>query len=126
MTTAPPSTAFIVIAVAASLSSAAYGQSVEGARGKVLFQQRCAICHSIAPKKVGMGPDLAGVVGRKAGATLFNYSPALKNSGVVWTVTELDAYLAAPTKKLPGARMALPTPAAGDRRDIIAYLSTVR
>jgi cytochrome c len=126
MTTSSLSVPLIAIVLAASLSSIANAQSADIARGKTLFQQRCVICHSVAPKKVGMGPNLAGVVGRKAGTTSFNYSSALKNSGVVWSANELDAYLAAPAKKIPGARMALPTPVAGDRRDIIGYLSTVR
>lgn len=110
----------------AVLSAPALAQAGDAGRGKTLFQQRCAMCHSVAPKGTGVGPNLAGVVGRKAGTTGFSYSPAVKNSGLVWDRATLDSYLTAPMKKIPGARMAVSTPAAADRRDIILYLAGIR
>lgn len=95
-------------------------------RGKTLFQQRCAACHSVAPNARGVGPNLAGVVGRKAGTATYNYSPAMQKAGLVWNAANLDAYLAAPRKVVPGTKMLIGTPAAGDRREIIAYLSATR
>jgi len=39
----------------------------DAAKGAVVFK-RCVACHTVEPgKKAGMGPNLAGIVGRKAG-----------------------------------------------------------
>ncbi|BBE32558.1 hypothetical protein SmB9_02160 [Sphingosinicella microcystinivorans] len=72
-----------------------------------------------------MGPNLSGVVGRKAGTGEFNYSPAMKDSGIVWTSEKLDAFLLKPAATVKGTRMAfagLPQP--NDRANVIAYLAT--
>ena len=72
----------------------------------------------------GVGPNLHGVIGRKAGEVAdFRYSPAMKRSGVTWSERELDAYIAEPQKKIPGNRMPYSgMPEARDRADLIAYL----
>lgn len=116
----------IGLGMGAVLPAPALAQAGDAGRGKTLFQQRCAMCHSVVPKGTGVGPNLAGVVGRKAGTAGFAYSPAVKKSGLVWDGPTLDSYLAAPMKKIPGARMAVATPAAADRRDIIVYLTGIR
>lgn len=100
----------------------------DAARGAVLFD-RCVICHSNtkgAPNR--MGPNLFGVVGRKAGTYPgFAYSAAMKKAGFMWTVPKLDGYLADPQKVVPGNQM----PIAGisdpqQRADIAAYLASLR
>lgn len=119
----------ILVALVAGAAHAGPGAGASGdaARGKTLFQQRCAACHSVGPNGAKVGPNLAGVVGRTAGtAVKFNYSPAMKKSGLVWSAATLDSYLASPMAKVPGARMAVSTPKADDRRDIIAYLGGVK
>jgi cytochrome c len=71
----------------------------------------------------GIGPNLHGVVGRAAASVPgFNYSPALKASKLRWDEATLDAYLAAPSKKVPGSRMPIATPDPAKRAAIIAYL----
>lgn len=96
--------------------------------GAVLFN-RCAICHSTAKGAANrMGPNLFGVVGRKAGTYPgFVYSSALKRAGFVWTVPRLEAWLADPQKLVPGNNM----PIAGiadpnQRSDLTAYLATLK
>lgn len=75
-----------------------------------------------------MGPNLFGVVGRKAGSYPgYSYSGAMKSAGSVWTTSKLDAYLADPQKLVPGNNM----PLAGisdpqQRADIAAYLATLK
>jgi cytochrome c len=98
------------------------------ARGSALFS-RCYICHSNTKGAANrVGPNLFGVVGRKAGAYPgFVYSPAMKKAGFVWTVPKLEAYLADPQKLVPGNEM----PIAGitdpqQRADIAAYLATLK
>ena len=93
--------------------------------GEKVFGQ-CKTCH-VAEKGVNrVGPSLWGVVGRTAGSIAgFKYSPANKNSGLVWTDTQLFTYLEAPQKVVPGTYMSfagLKKPQ--DRANVIAYLKT--
>lgn len=85
----------------------------------------CAACHSRdagAPQR--MGPNLRGVVGRKAGSNPgFDYSPALRASNITWDAAQLDAYLAAPAKHVPGTRMVIAVPDPARRQVLIEYLS---
>jgi cytochrome c len=97
------------------------------ANGETLFRQRCQVCHSVVPAKpAGVGPNLRGVVGRKAAAATFNYSTAMKQSKIIWTQANLDRYLAAPTKTVPGTRMVTAVNDAAQRAAIIKYLSQTK
>lgn len=96
--------------------------------GAALFN-RCAICHSNAkgaPNR--LGPNLFGVVGRKAGTYPgFSYSGAMKRAGFVWTPQKLDSYIEDPQKVVPGNAM----PFAGisdasQRANIVVYLATLK
>ncbi len=76
------------------------------------------------PGATGVGPDLHGVIGRRAGALdSFRYSPALKKSGITWSRQTLDAYVADPQKAVPANRMPYGgMPEAKDRADLLDYL----
>ena len=97
------------------------------AQGERVFQ-RCFACHSVVAGEDKLpGPNLRGVVGRRAGTQPgFRFSPVLIEAGargLVWTRATLDAYLADPERFLPGTEMAMPglhEPV--DRRDVIDYL----
>jgi cytochrome c len=85
----------------------------------------CRACHQIGPDaKIAVGPVLSGVVGRKAGTFAdYNYSPANKDSGIVWTPEELDRYLESPQSVVPHTKMIFPgLKDAQKRKDVIAYL----
>lgn len=71
-----------------------------------------------------IGPTLAGIIGRKAGAEPgFNYSPAMKQANITWTPQTLAAYLTDPQKSMPGNRMPFPgLKSAHERNDVVAYL----
>jgi len=92
--------------------------------GRPVFR-KCQACHSIAPGKNLLGPSLAGVIGRKAGAEAgFNYSPAMKSADIVWNPETLDQYLADPAKVVPGNKMPFPgLKTDHDRADVIAFLA---
>lgn len=92
--------------------------------GKAAFAI-CSACHAVTEGAAsGVGPNLAGVVGRKAGSVAgFAYSDAMKGSAITWTESELDAYLADPVGKVPGTTMtAGAVRDAAQRVAIIAYL----
>ena len=97
------------------------------ARGERVFQ-RCFACHSVAAGADKLpGPNLRGVIGRRAGTLRgFRFSPALVAAGargLVWTREILDAYLADPERFIPGTEMGLPgLRESDDRRDVIDFL----
>ena len=76
----------------------------------------------------GVGPSLHGVVGRAAGSlTGFSYSEAMAKSGLTWTESELDAFIANPAGKVPGTEMVAGQVADAQRRAaIIAYLASLK
>ena len=85
----------------------------------------CRACHEIGPgAKVSVGPALNDIVGRKAGTYEgYNYSPANKDSGIVWTPEELDKYLTSPQTVVPHTKMIFPgLKDAQKRQDVIAFL----
>ena len=96
--------------------------------GQKLFGQRCAFCHSIAAaERKPLGPELAGVFGRKAASIAdYKYSPAFAALTVTWDDKSLDEFLVAPAKLAPGTPMAIGVPQAADREDLIAYLKSVK
>ena len=94
--------------------------------GKTVYNQ-CAACHAVEEGVNRVGPSLYGIMGREAGsAEGFNYSDAMKNSGITWDEETLNAYLEDPRGYIPGNRM----PYGGlkdeqQRADLIAYLATL-
>lgn len=118
---------FFAATVATAAAFAVTPASAQNVDGQTLFKQRCAACHSIAAGKPStVGPNLHGVVGRKAATAKFSYSTAMKNSKMVWTKPVLDKYLAAPTKVVPGTKMVISITNTAQRAAIIEYLSTQR
>ena len=92
------------------------------APGKAVFQQ-CVACHSILGD--GVGPNLKGVYGRKAGSLsdYTRYSPAMKASGITWDDKTLDEFITHPGQKVKGTYMTFPGLAdAKKRAELIAYL----
>jgi len=74
-----------------------------------------------------VGPRHNGVFGRRAGtAPGYNYSPALKASGLIFDASTLDKWLSGPPKLVPGTKMGISVADPTDRRDIIAYLATLK
>ncbi|HEX7856839.1 MAG TPA: c-type cytochrome [Sphingobium sp.] len=93
--------------------------------GATVFRQRCQACHTaVAGQPSRVGPNLAGVVGRKAASVpAFNYSAALKASGLTWTRGNLDRFLQAPARMVPGTRMAVALTDNAQRAAVLTYLT---
>jgi len=105
------------------ISSAAHAQSPgDATRGKGLYETRCGICHALDENKIG--PKHRGVVGRKAGSVPgYEYSPGFaKQTDLVWTEKNLDAWIAAPENIVAGQKMGFYVVEADVRADIIAWL----
>lgn len=111
----------------AALLSASAASAVAAPSGQAVFEQRCSVCHSLQPAPGKMGPPLAGVAGRKAGtAPGYAYSSALKASNITWTPDQLDAFVKAPGKTVPGTKMLLGAPDAEQRAAVIQYLGSLK
>jgi cytochrome c2 len=115
-------------AAAMPLTAAPALAQADLASGQKLFAQRCATCHGVsAAENKSQGPNLAGVVGRKAASVAeFKYTPAFAALTQTWDEKSLDAFLAAPATLAPGTAMVLVVPQADDREDLIAYLKTLK
>jgi alcohol dehydrogenase (cytochrome c) len=95
--------------------------------GNEIFQAQCSACHSNQPGANGIGPSLAGVAGRKAGALAgFHFTPALQGSGLVWTADSFTQFLADPSKLVPGTAMTVTVPEATGRTALFTYLATLK
>ncbi|WP_052402062.1 c-type cytochrome [Muricoccus aerilatus] len=119
----------LLIGLLALPGGAARAQDV--AAGQRVFGQ-CRACHMVdASDRNGVGPNLYGVVGRRAASreSYTRYSANLKqlgSEGYVWTEENLRAYLANPKAVAPQGSMAY----AGLRNeqqltDVIAYMKSV-
>jgi cytochrome c len=105
-------------------STAIAGTAGDPVHGKALYQG-CAACHSIDDND--LGPLHRGVVGRKAGTVAdYNYSAALKASGLTWTEANLDRWLTNPSALVPGTKMFFKIDDPQARADIIAYLKELK
>lgn len=111
-------------ALIASVAVAAAQDTGDPAAGEKVFA-KCKVCHQIGEgAKNALGPELNGVVGRKAGsAPGYNYSAANKGSGLTWDEATLKRYLKDPRAVVPGTKMIF----AGlsnekDIDNVIAYL----
>ena|SRR5436305_1878260 len=92
--------------------------------GQALYQSKCTGCHSVDTDRVG--PRHRNVVGRKvASVPGYDYSPALKKLGGVWTSARLDRWLSGTQKMAPGSKMYIEIDDPTQRRLLIAYLKSV-
>jgi cytochrome c len=105
----------------AIVSSAPSIAAPDAARGEQIYS-RCLACHALAFDRVG--PRHCGLFGRLAGSVPgFDYSPAMKKSGIRWNEKTLDRFLADPLAMVPGTSMTYAgVTDPGERADLIAYL----
>jgi cytochrome c len=108
----------LALILAAAPARAAEGDPVAGEQ----IYKRCGGCHSIDRNRVG--PKHEGLFGRKAGSVPgFDYSKAMRQSGIVWDDATLDRFLENPRAVVPGTKMTYAgVKDAQERADLIAYL----
>ena len=89
----------------------------------------CAVCHKVGKgERSFVGPNLYAIVDAPAGAADdFAFTDALRNSGIVWTEENLDAFIENPSALIPGNRMAYAGEKRPERRAaIIEYLKNTQ
>ena len=113
----------LIVALSVAFAATPAYAAGDAAKGERLFN-RCKACHSLEAGKNRLGPNLAGLFGRTAGAVEgFNYSAAMKDSGVTWSEATLAEFLADPRNYIPRNRMTFPgLRKETERADLIAYL----
>ena len=114
----------VLTALALVASAGAAVADGDGSAGEATFRV-CKTCHRIGEGATNfVGPELNGVVGRKAGSVPgYNYSDANRNSGLTWDEATLTKYLHSPREVVPGTKMAFPgLPKDQDVANLIAYL----
>ena len=78
------------------------------AEGEKVFR-KCKACHKLEEGQHGVGPSLAGIVGKDiASSEGFNYSDGLSGIDGVWDDANLDAFLTKPKDFAAGTKMAFP------------------
>ena len=94
--------------------------------GRQLYQARCVGCHGDGSNSgATLGPNLAGIVGRKAGTGETGvHSRALTESNIRWDDASLRWFLAGPIE----GTTTMPTSVLDSQKieDLIAYLKTLR
>ncbi|MBT9292746.1 c-type cytochrome [Hyphomicrobiaceae bacterium 22] len=118
----------MIFAQAASvLTLTVPGRADDLEAGKAQFLKSCGTCHSAEPGAAPrQGPNLHGVIGRKAGTLPgFTYSPALQSWGEVWTEDLLEPWITNAQLTRPGTVMNYRQADEDKRKLIIQYLKSL-
>jgi len=117
----------LIAAVAIAGLGTGAAEAADIAKGEAAFVRQCAICHTI--DKGGdnrLGPNLFGVVGRRAGTMPgFKYTNAFRTIATFeWTEGLLGPWIALPSVMIPGTAMGtFPGVSDRDKDDIVAYVA---
>ena len=117
----------ILAATQTSLAQEPTGKAAAADDGQLAFNNACRTCHTLREGDNRLGPNLHGIVGRKAGSLPnFAYSSAMKDAGLVWDKATLDRFIANPEQVVSGHKMKPygGIASADDRAKIVAFLET--
>lgn len=99
----------------------------DASRGKQLFRP-CKACHTYSEKKGHkIGPNLFGIIGRKAGSAKgYSYSPTLAKRDVYWNAETLEVFFIEYKEFAQGTHTAFQSlKSPQDRADMIAWLKSL-
>ena len=99
-------------------------RSADLERGERLYAM-CRSCHTYVPGGANLtGPNLWGTFDAKAGLVAgYNYSEALKTSGLVWDAATMDKWIENPRGLVQGTKMAyVGMKSPEDRAALVAWL----
>jgi cytochrome c len=120
---------FVVAVAIVTPAMCAAGSKPNVENGKATFNTMCGVCHSVQTTGgPNQGPNLLGVVGRKAATepAFTLYSPALKASKITWSKKSLDKFLSNPMAMVPNTLMPMLIADSKTRADVVAYLATLK
>jgi len=112
---------------ALAFCAAAPAAAQDAAAGQRVYNQ-CRACHTVDQGgRNAVGPNLHGVVGRKAASVEgFRYSGPMRekaSGGLTWNEDQLRAYLRNPKEVVPGGSMSYPGLKNEQQlNDLVAYL----
>lgn len=93
--------------------------------GALVFANECGVCHSVSKGVTGMmGPNLAGVIGRKSGSLEgFSYSQVMRNKDINWQAENIAQLIAQPQAFVPGTYMPyMGLASVDDRQAVVCFL----
>jgi len=117
----------LMLGLGAGLFAAQASAQGDAEAGGKLFKRLCGGCHQIGESaRPFFGPQLNGIIGRTAGSTTdYQYSDAMKSSGIVWTREKLAAYIEDPKAVVSGTRMIFWGVSDQEKiDDLLAYIET--
>jgi cytochrome c len=117
----------ILLAAAALALAAMPAIAQDNNAGQLLFNNACRTCHTLRQGDNRLGPNLHGIIGRKAGSVAnFPYSEAMKSSDIVWDDSALLRFIEDPEAVVSGNGMKPYTGvrSAEDRAKIVAFLKS--
>ena len=116
----------MALSVCASIFLATLSTAADIDKGREIFNEHCVVCHThIQGLMDKLGPNLYGLFNRQAGTASyrFSYSEPIARSGIEWVNLNLNLFLAAPARMVPGTKMVFRgLDDAGDRTNLICYL----
>jgi len=119
-------TALLAIVAASPAAAQEAPGSGDPALGEKVFV-KCRACHQIGEgAHNSVGPEQNGLIGRhSASVPGYNYSEAMKASGLVWDEATFKDYIKDPKAKVPGTKMSFAGLTKQSEIDnITAYLKT--
>ena len=96
--------------------------ATDTSHGAQVFAAECGVCHAVSKGTTGMmGPNLAGVYGRKSGSLAgFSYSQAMRDKDVTWQAETITLLITQPQAFVPGTYMPYMGLASADDRQAVA------
>jgi cytochrome c2 len=116
----------VAFALGGLVGATSAGQSMES--GRQLYDRHCRTCHGgTGPADSPIGPDLSGIVGKKAGAQASGiHSRTAIDSAIVWNRETLRRFLTAPRGEIPGSIMPVGVADPAELERLLDYLESLR